>query len=102
MILDPRQAFRVGDQRHEAAGQQVENEIRKARRRHVMRRLQQKIAAPRQAGRRAAAQFGRQLGIHVRIRPGHQLQRNAMGVERLLQLLDALADAVPGVVIDAG
>ena len=89
MILDPRQAFRVGDQRHEPASQQVEDEIRKARRRHVMRRLQQKIPAPRQARRRAAAQLGRQLGIDVRIRTGHQLQGNVIGVERLLQFLDA-------------
>ena len=81
MRLDPRQPLGVRDHRHVAGGDEIEHRLGKPRRRDVMRRLQQEIAAAGERRRGARSQAAEQFGRQVRVGAERELQRDAL-VER--------------------
>jgi hypothetical protein len=64
---DPREPFGMRQHRRVARGGEFEHRFGEPRRRHVVRRLQQKVAAPCERRCRARAQAPEQFGREVRI-----------------------------------
>ena len=79
--------------RHVARGDEIEHRLGKARWRHRVRRLEQKIAAARERRRGARAQAPEQFGRQMRVGAERELERDAFVEQSPLQRLDAGLDS---------
>src|SRR5262249_3824300 len=99
--FNPREPLRMGQYRDIASCQEVEKKLLQPHRRDMVRRLDQNVARIREGEKASGPEPSKKIRHHVHICTGHELEWNALPVERLLQCKCCFPDLGAGIVIEA-
>lgn len=97
MAVDPGKALGMGQNRNKSCGDQIEERLFQAWRRHMMGRFDERIPCIRQRQQPSFPQTLRKVGGNMVVRSRNEVQRHAFFIQGLLQTLNGSPDPRTGV-----